>query len=153
MQTFLTKFILFAISGFFLMMCLVSFRPYDNETCSEKEYRFNWIVNLATLAKKKRKKIKTKLWPYTVKQCQKKSPIQGKFYTWCLSHGAEVRVYFAVCLIYQNLNFTIIFFFKSFLLTYHGNFLQNFVLLQAKYRSFVIEYFFSSFWFGFNIFL
>lgn len=34
------------------------------------------------------------------------------------------------------------FFFKSFLLTYHGNFLQNFVLLQAKYRSFVIEYFF-----------
>lgn len=153
MQTFLTKFILFAISVFFLMMCLVSFRPYDNETCSEKEYRFNRIVNLATLAKKKRKKIKTKLWPYTVKQCQKKSPIQGKFYTWCLSHGAEVRVYFAVCLIYQNLNFTIIFFFKSFLLTYHGNFLQNFVLLQANYRSFVIEYFFSSFWFGFNIFL
>lgn len=153
MQTFLTKFILFAISVFFLMMCLVSFRPYDNETCSEKEYSFNRIVNLATLAKKKRKKIKTKLWPYTVKQCQKKSPIQGKFYTWCLSHGAEVRVYFAVCLIYQNLNFTIIFFFKSFLLTYHGNFLQNFVLLQANYRSFVIEYFFSSFWFGFNIFL
>lgn len=144
MQTFLTKFILFAISVFFLMMCLVSFRPYDNETCSEKEYSFNRIVNLATLAKKKkkRKKIKTKLWPYTVKQCQKKSPIQGKFYTWCLSHGAEVRVYFAVCLIYQNLNFTIIFFFKSFLLTYHGNFLQNFVLLQANYRSFVIEYFF-----------
>lgn len=36
------------------MMCLVSFRPYDNETCSEKEYSFNRIVNLATLAKKKK---------------------------------------------------------------------------------------------------
>lgn len=56
----------------------MSFRPYDNKTCSEKEYSFNRIVNLATLAKK-RKKIKTKLWPYAVKQCQKKSEFTSQF--------------------------------------------------------------------------
>lgn len=148
MQTFLTKFILFAISVFFLMMCLVSFRPYDNETCSEKEYSFNRIVNLATLAKKKRKKIKTKLWPYTVKQCQKKSPIQGKFYTWCLSHGAEVRVYFAVCLIYQNLNFTIIFFFQKFFIDISWKFLTKFCAVASK-LSFIcywIFFFFFLIW-------
>lgn len=132
----------------------MSFRPYDNETCSEKEYSFNRIVNLATLAKKKkRKEKKTKLWKYTVKQCQKKSPIQGKFYTWCLSHGAEVRVYFAVCLIYQNLNFTINFFFSK-VFYWHIMEISYKILCCCKQNivHLLLNIFFS-FWFGFNIFL
>lgn len=155
LRTFLTKLIFFAISFFsYCVLCLLGHMKIKH--VPKIDYGFNWIVNLVKLSKN-RNKIKRKLRPYTVKHCQKKLPIQRNFYTWCLCHGAEVRVYFAVCLIYQNLNFTIIFS-KLYYLPISWKFLTNFCAVvkvndyNASKISFICYWIYFSFWFGLNIF-